>query len=151
MTTARYHEQKYGSPLTYGEGSPTGLLSWAVMVDWDNDHIFDGSNESVRMVAFESFRGRRKLIKKFGSGFEVVPPGTFVFSLRNEDGRYDKYNTASDLYPNINSGLDVKIEITDQQNGFTKYDVIYGVIDDIDILPTILFIKPLSLIHCSIA
>jgi len=128
--TARYHTQRYGIPLFYGSGGVTGLLAWGIQVDWDNDGVFDGSNETGQMIQFTSSRGRKKMIKKYGSGFEVIAPGHFVITLKNDDGRYDKFNTSSPLYPYIQSGVDVKIEVTDQAT-LVKYSVIYGIIENI--------------------
>jgi len=130
MTNSRYGLALYGSPLLYGSGSATGLLAWGVQVDWNNDGVFDGSNETLRMVQFTSSRGRKKMIKKYGSGFEIIPPGHFIITLKNDDGRYDKFNTSSPLYPYIQSGVDVKVEVTDQAT-LVKYSVVYGIIEDI--------------------
>lgn len=130
MSNARYHQQTYGSPLVYGTGGASGLLAWGIEIDWNNDGVFDGTNEAFRMIAFESFRGRKKLLKKAGSGFEIITPAKFAITLKNGDGRYDDMNTASPLYPYIQNGVDVKITVVYQATGI-QHKVIYGIVDDI--------------------
>jgi hypothetical protein len=130
--TTRYGPLKYyGSPLVYGEGAATGLLAWAIEIDWDNDGVFDGSNEAFRMTNFDMpLRGRKKMLKKAGQGFEVIAPGTCVITLKNGDGRYDQFNTASPLYPYVQTGVDARVRITDQATG-TSYNILRGVVYDI--------------------
>ncbi len=130
MTNARYGNAHYGEPLTYGAGSPTGLLLWSILIDWDNDGIFGSGNEASRMTSFKSMRGRRKLLKKAGGGFEIITPAKFSITLKNSDGRYDEMNTSSPIYPYVQNGVDIKILVADQVTGVT-YKVIYGIVEDI--------------------
>jgi hypothetical protein len=128
--SARYAQHVYGDPLVYGVGEPSGLLAWGIMVDWNNDGVFAGENEALRMIDFESFRGRKKQMKKAGAGYELIPPAKFNFTLLNGDGRYDEFNTSSPLYPYVQAGVDVMIIVQDQQNN-ENYHVVYGIVDDI--------------------
>jgi len=132
MTAIRYGSSlyEYGIPLMYGQESAVGLLLWGVEVDWDDDGIFDGSNEAARMIGFNSFRGRRQMFKKNGEGFETIQPGKFTIVLNNYDRRYDEFNTSSPLYPNIGAGRDVRISVVDAST-LTRYAVVYGIIEDV--------------------
>ncbi len=133
MTTARYGTGAiYGTPgLTYGSGAaPAGLLLWAVEIDWDQDGIFSGSNEAGRMFSITRTRGRKSMLKQTGQGFESIQPGKCVIKLRNNDGRYDGWNTESPLYPYVTYGADVKIRVASTTD-LTMHDYFYGSIVDI--------------------
>jgi hypothetical protein len=132
MTTARYGSGAvYGTPgLTYGPVSATGLLLWSVEVDWDQDGFFTGSNEAGRMISITRNRGRKTMLKRTGQGFETIPPGKCVIKLKNNDGRYDGWNTSSPLYPYVTYGADVRIRWADQSD-MVLHDYFYGTIQDI--------------------
>lgn len=127
---ARYNTFLYGSGVKYGASAATGILLWAVEIDWDRDNIFDGSNEASRMFSITRNRGRKSMLKQTGAGFEVIQPGKCVIKLWNNDGRYDGWNTASPLYPNVTYGADVRIRVADQTVGVLE-DYFYGTIVDI--------------------
>lgn len=99
--TKYYGEDYYGA----GDGDP---LLWRLQVDWDRDGEWD-RNEAPWLMDLTTRRGREYQIrteseadyKTTGVGFEMVRIGEASFLLDNEDGRYDVYNTSSDLYPNI--------------------------------------------------
>ncbi|MBT7071738.1 MAG: hypothetical protein HN975_12715 [Anaerolineae bacterium] len=129
MTLRTYKTNKYGSGALYGE-SDTESLAWGVEVDWDQDGLFDGTNEAEYMTNIHIERGKRSFIKPRGQGFEAVRTGQARIELSNIDGRYDGFNEDSPLYPNVIAGPDVKIRVRDIENGVI-YPVFYGFITDI--------------------
>jgi hypothetical protein len=121
--------------FVWGDGTLYGAvtnesLTWGVEVDWDNDHTFDGSNEAVNLVAFSSFRGRQSYLDLGEGGFVAMQTGSAQITLKNSDGRYDAWNTASPLYPNVRDGREVRIRVVDLRTG-TIYPLFYGVVTDI--------------------
>jgi len=123
--------EHYGDPgLVYGIPSPTGSLLWSVEVDWDRDNVFDGSNEADRMFSITYNRGRTAMLRQTGQGFESLAPGKCVIKLRNNDGRYDGWNTSSPLYPYVTYGADVRIQAALQTDWIMREEF-YGTIFDI--------------------
>ena len=125
----RYGTFKYGSGVKYGSSNLDTLL-WAFEVDWDNDGVFDGSNEARHLTDMLVQRGRRNCIKADGKGFEKMIIGNLSAVLDNSDERYDPYNTASPLYPNVWKDRFCRLKVMDGSGG-TNYDVFTGKIDDI--------------------
>jgi len=129
----RYGAFKYGDGTKYGLSGVTDLL-WGIEVDWNNDGLFDGTNESFHTIGMSVRRGREFYLnlndQNQAVGFQRVRPGKCMVTLDNTDGRYDPNNISSHLYPNIEPGRDIKITV---KNGSTdtKQGVFYGVIDDI--------------------
>lgn len=134
MSDNHYGDFQYGTSHVYGASSVGELeaLAWAIEVDWDGDGAFDGTNEADHLIAAPRIvRGRRTMLRPSGQGFEPVRTGTATFTLSNHDGKYDAWNTASPLYPNVDAGKDVRIRVLDQFTG-TIYTRFYGIIQDID-------------------
>lgn len=132
MADNRYGLFKYGTSNKYGASSLSEGLGWAIEVDWDGDGLFDGENEAFYlMTAPRITRGRRTMLRPSGQGFESVRTGSASFQLSNHDGRYDAWNTSSPLYPNVESGKDVRIRVLDRSTG-DVYARFYGVISNID-------------------
>lgn len=135
---SRYNTFVYDDGTLYGDGEPTGLIVWAVEIDWDQDLRFDGANEADRMFSISVNRGRKKMLKQpsqqgskqISLGFESVPPGKCTIKLRNNDGRYDGWNEDSPIYPYVIYGPDVRIRVADQADGILR-DFFYGRIVDI--------------------
>lgn len=137
-TTGRYNSFTYNDGTVYGETGTTGLLLWAVEIDWDQDYRFDGTNEASRMTSIQWKRGRQKMLKQpsqqgtkqVGLGFESVAPGKCTIKLKNNDGRYDGWNQESPLYPYVTYGPDVRVRNVNQATGVWA-DIFYGTIVDI--------------------
>lgn len=134
MTTARYGTRTiYGTDwLTYGPALPSGpdhLLTWVLLVDWDNDGIFDGLNEAGRIFHLEVFTGRQNFLKSSG-GFQEVDVGEFSATLRNQDGRLDPYNTSSPLYGDVMPGRRFQLMVYDEVNAILQ-PIMKGRLDDI--------------------
>ncbi len=136
--TGRYDTFIYDDGTLYGEDDVTGLLIWSVEIDWNQDQLFDGSNEASRMFSIQRNRGRKRMLKQpsqqgnkqVSVGFESIPVGKCVIKLRNNDGRYDGWNESSDLYPYVIYGPDVRIRVAAQSDEvFRNY--FYGTIVDI--------------------
>jgi len=121
--TFTWGDVKWGS-------SNLNTLLWAFEVDWDNDSVFDGSNEANRMTSLVVTRGRKGLVKMTGKGFEKMSIGSITATLDNHDERYDPYNTVSPLYPNIWKDRYCRIKVKNGSSG-TFHDVFSGIIDDI--------------------
>lgn len=123
---------KYGTSTKFGASSGFDSLAWGFEVDWNGDGVFDGTNEARRVCGFRCTRGRTAMLKSTGQGFETLRTGKAVITLWNDDGRYDGWNTASALYPNVSPGKDVRIRVRDMsQTGEVIQSVFYGTISDI--------------------
>ena len=101
-------------------------LAWTLKIDWDGDGTY--TDESDRLYNLTVQRGRQFYIKSDGSGFERMRPGSMTAYLRNLDGRYDPYNTASPLYPDVGPGPYFILDVTD---GTTTWHVMAGRLTDI--------------------
>jgi len=130
---ALYGAALYGS-CPYGEWEcpAVGSMTLGVEIDWDEDSVFDGSNEDAWIVqnSFRTFRGRKHLIRSNGEGFQPQSIGTLLFELNNQDGRYDPLNAASPLYPNVGIDKYIKVTAVDHSTEI-KYDVFNGIVDDV--------------------
>ena len=123
---ARYASFKYGAEK-YGATSLDNII-WGLDIDWDDDGAFSGTNEGDRLQGVQTARGRNYLLSSGGDGFEPVQVGTATLVLTNYDGRYDPYNAASPLYPNVAPGRLIRLRV---RYGTTIYPVYAGVIQDI--------------------
>ncbi len=117
----------------YGASSASDVIAWGLEVDWDQDRIFDGTNEASRMVGFNLFRGRRNMVRPTGLGAEPMEVGRLAVMLVNDDGRYDPKNTSSPLYPNVKPGAEVRFRVRDLSGAASPYPVFYGFV--VDIIP----------------
>jgi hypothetical protein len=106
-----------------------GLL-WLIQVDWDDDNAFDGWNEALWTTAVSWKRGRQHYIQSKGGGFEVMSLGEMYITLRNDDGRYDVYNTSSPLYPNV-SPEHIFRALVKSGDGGSTVAVFTGILGDI--------------------
>jgi hypothetical protein len=122
----RYNKFSYGSQK-YGVSSPDTLL-WGLSIDWDDDGIFGGVNEATWLKHVSIRRGRNNLISANGNGFDPIQPGTLEVTLDNLSRRYDPYNEASPLYPNIDTGRFIKLVV---RVGATVYNLFSGTIQNI--------------------
>lgn len=111
-------------------------LFWAIEVDWDNDHVFDGTNEAVYTVHYEGGLGRKDYLRIEGEsddreavGFYELEPGTAQLVVDNNSGRYSPRNTGSVLYPNVKRGRDVRVRVKYGIEGAWR-NRFAGVIDD---------------------
>jgi hypothetical protein len=127
---ARYGQFKYGTGVKYGATPATGLLRWAVEIDWDRDGIFSGENEARRMFSVFASRGRKTMLRATGSGFQTIQPGICTIKLRNNDRRFDGWNQNSPLYPHVTYGPEVRIRVTNQEDGIRR-NFFAGTITDI--------------------
>jgi hypothetical protein len=116
MVDRRYGQDQYGDGRLYGPSDASDALAWDVSIDWDEDSIFE-ANEAERLTAYSVVRGRTRLLKSAGEGFESISTGTLTITLRNQDGRFDAWNTASPLYPNVNYGKDIRVRTKDLSTG----------------------------------
>jgi len=126
---ARWGTFKWGDGTKYGSSGLSTLL-WAFEVDWDNDGVFDGSNDAPRLVDLTIQRGTRNLLKASGKGFEKPGVGNLIVALDNSDERYDPFNTSSPLYPNVWKDRYCRVRVKNGSEG-TYYDVFSGKLDDI--------------------
>lgn len=130
MTDRRYGVNLYGDGALYGVSDTREALAWDVSIDWDEDGLFDG-NEASRMTDYSLSRGRKKLLQAVGQGFEKIPTGTAQVTLRNDDGRFDGWNTDSPLYPNVGNGKEIIIRVRDMNGTHAPYPRFRGVITNI--------------------
>lgn len=127
---SRWADCIWGDGTLWGGNTETTLV-WGVEVDWDKDGLFDGSNEAGALMNVETFRGRRGWLNTGETGgFQSIGTGSARITLRNVDGRYDPWNTASALYPLVTDGCEVRVRVCDLASG-TIYPIFFGVIADI--------------------
>lgn len=124
---ARLGTVPYGS-ATYGTFTPD-RLAWGLEIDWDNDGSFNGENDAWKLSALSIERGRKYYIRADGRGFETQETGKLDGILENGDGRYDPYNTASPLYPNVQPGRFFRLQVRTPAGNL--YPVMAGMISDI--------------------
>jgi len=110
---AIYGRFTYGSKL-YGEQPDPPLTLWAIQVDWKANGIFE-TNDADNATFVSIRRGRRFYLRLNQSreaiGFQRVFPGVATVRLNNHDGKYDPFNTASPLYPNVDLTLTKRVKI----------------------------------------
>jgi hypothetical protein len=84
--------------------------TYVLEVDWNNDGDFDDSYEDCTrdFSSIECRRGRDYASQLVGK----ASPGRLVAVLRNRDGLYSSYNTASPLYGSILPGRKVRLRTT---------------------------------------
>lgn len=133
MTDRRYKAgNKYGNSRLYGASDVPIVVDryqWGVDVGWNG--LLNGNNEAQYMTGFSSFRGRRSFLGSNGQGFAPVETGRARITLDNSTGRYDAWNTASALYPNVSPGKPVRVRLRDLETG-TIYPVFTGIVLDIE-------------------
>lgn len=129
MTDRRYGVNQYGDGKLYGPSDARESLLWEISIDWNDDGFFDG-NESSRLTYVKISRGRSQLLDQVGEGFQAVQDGSAIIHLRNDDGRFDGWNTGSALFPNVNYGKDVRMRVKDMETGII-YPMFRGLITDI--------------------
>ena len=130
MTDRRYGINKYGDGKLYGPSDSRLALAWDVSVDWDGDYYLE-SNEATRLVGASISRGRKRLLQPNGQGFEKIATGKATVTLLNRDGRFDGWNAASPLYPNVDGGKEIRIRVRDLNSGII-YPLFRGTITNIN-------------------
>lgn len=127
---AKYGLGSYGIG-SYGVLAPvqSGLL-WLIQVDWDDDGAFDGWNEALWVKSVSWKRGRQHYIQSTGGGFETMAPGELYVTLRNDDGRFDPYDTDSPLYPHVSPEHLVQVLVKSGDSG-SALAVFTGLLGDI--------------------
>lgn len=129
MTDRRYGINKYGDGKLYGSSDARAAIAWDVSIDWDEDDFFE-VNEAERMTNLAIRRGRSQFLQPVGEGFGPVETGTATLMFSNADGRFDGWNTASPLYPNVSDGKDIRIRVKDLSSGIL-YPLFRGVITNV--------------------
>lgn len=129
VTDRRYGVNKYGDGKLYGATEEKTTLAWDVSFDWDRDGFFE-SNESHHLIGVKVSRGRNGMLNENGIGFREIPTGRTVLSFNNYDGRYDAWNTSSPIYPKVNYGIEVRIQVR-KLDAATVYPVMWGLVTGI--------------------
>lgn len=130
MTDRRYGLNKYGDGKLYGPSDARQALAWEASFDWDEDGLFDG-NEAGLLTSVNISRGRKRMLREFGGGFETIPTGKAVLTFKNRDGRFDGWNENSPLYPNVDSGKDVRVSVRDMSGSADPYPLFRGIVTKI--------------------
>ncbi len=99
-------------------------LTWYCEVDWNLDGTY--TEENGRLLAFTRRSGRNASVNY--EGYERIQPGELILTLDNFDGRYDPYNTTSDLTGYIKPNRPMRLRVTD---GILTYTRFVGKISDI--------------------
>jgi hypothetical protein len=126
---ARYGKSLYNAER-YGNTPDTPNLLWGLEIDWDDDGLFSGENEAVRVRGIHVSRGRDSFISYDGGGFEPQQVGQAVIDLENSDYRFDPYNSSSPLFGQIEPGKLARLSVRNGASG-TRYSVITGVVQNI--------------------
>jgi hypothetical protein len=130
MTDRRYGVNKYGSGSLYGASDAREALAWGVSIDWDGDTVLE-ENEADLMTKVSVERGRKRMLKSSGAGFEKIGTGKVTVELLNRDGRFDGWNTSSPIYPNVDNGKEIRVRVRNLNDTADPYPVFRGVIDEI--------------------
>ena len=137
---ARYGSFKWGSGTKWGASTLDRRLTWAIEVDWNDDGVFDGSNEMSYMLDMNIRRGREFFMKSDGSGFEPRFAGNIRITLKNNSGRFDPFNPSGPLYGLLESNQRIRIRVKDEATSII-YPVFFGYVEDIrpnySTLPTV--------------
>lgn len=132
MSHARYGDGSlYGtSGLVYGTATVDRDLTWGILVDWDNNGVFDGSNEHDYIMSLRYRGGREFVFNSSGSGFNHPDIGSLEIEFLNNSGRFDPYNQSSELYGQLyqNQKIQVIIQVEETLN---QYYCFTGYIKDI--------------------
>ena len=109
--------------------------TWTVGIDWTNDGTY--TDEASRVVSIHVRRGRDTRIGYsqaddeagigWAGGYEPVRQGVFYLTLSNHDGRYDPFNTDSELYGYLLPHRPFKMQVSD---GSKTWSVITGWVHD---------------------
>lgn len=112
---------------TLDDGQDYGLA-----IDWDGDGEYDDFQEADRLLRWSSERGREKIYRASGSGFNPYEIGKLTITLDNYDGRYNPWNPASPLYGKIMPGRNVRFSVTayDEVGGHANYGLFTGTLAD---------------------
>lgn len=102
------------------------MLTWSVEIDWSDTGFYIDEGLLVTGMSWE--RGRQNYIKTDGTGFEVMQTGQMYITLLN-DGRFDPYNSNSELYPYVEPGHFIKVSVS--IDGGESIPVFTGALDDI--------------------
>lgn len=125
-----YNLFNYNTGVLWGVDPDDDRLLWLFQVDWDGDGTLDADNESPLITNASIDRGRDYLLNAASTGFEPVRPGKMVLTLENKDNRFDPYNTASPLYPNVTPGKLCQLTVKKQSENVRKVRFT-GYIEDI--------------------
>ena len=111
-------------------------LEYGLKIDWDGDGEYDDHQEADRILRWESERGRERIYRPSGNGFNPYEIGRLMIELDNYDGRYDPWNTSSPLYGNIMPGRNVQLKIavydeTDTVDEHNSYFTFTGTLSDL--------------------
>jgi len=87
---------------------------WRIFIDWDGDEIAE-TGEHGLTFSYSAQRGRERMLKNDGLGFEAQRIGRAVIELYNDDRRFDPYYSSSPLYGLLSP--DRKIEIGVEEGG----------------------------------
>lgn len=129
----RFGRFKFGTSHKFGSSSfDMPALAWDVSVDWNGDGILE-NNEARYMTSINIKRGRTRLLKVGGIGFEMPGTGTATITLTDNDGRFDVWNQYSPLYPNVGHKKDVRIRVR-PLDGETIYPLFFGQI--VNVVPS---------------
>lgn len=135
MTGAKWGDatRLYGDVTRlYGADSPTqpnGLMQWVIEIDWTGNG-FSGENEADRCIGYHLKRGREYYVRAGAKDLEPMQYYASTIALSNHDYRYDPYNTASPLYPNVRPGRKIFIAVKDLVTGIF-YNRVIGIVADI--------------------
>lgn len=140
MTAAFYDDPAflYGNTSRLYDEVPatfdSNRLQWRFEVAWSPDFVYfsetNGQTEAARAVDCYWNRGRSSFVAYDGNGLTRTPPGRMAITLSNHDGRYDPFNAASPLYPNVVPGKYMRLGV--RRSSSTVYAWRFsGIVEDI--------------------
>lgn len=130
MIDNRFGTFKFGTSHQFGASYTWDALAWDISIDWDGDRLFE-VNESEHLDSIGITRGRKMVLGNLGAGYQKIQTGRGSIVLNNGDGRFDGWNTASPLYPNVSYGKDVRVRVRDLNGSADPYPLMRGFITDL--------------------
>ena len=118
----KYRQAKYGA-------ATLDAPLFALEIDWNNDGLFDGTNEAPFLHALSVTRGRPYYIKKDGTGFERLSVGKLSGMFNNFDGRFNVENVSSPYYPYIPVGKEMRLRVRTPSE--QRFAVFAGMVEDL--------------------
>jgi hypothetical protein len=108
--TAQYGSSTYGSTAQNTWTTSAGHIEWMLQVDWDGDGLFGSEIEPQKIFTLRMRRGRRVRVRTDGQGQEHPGQESFWVEIRDENARYDSFNSSSPLYSYLGAtGMAVRI------------------------------------------
>lgn len=126
VLTALYGDGKY-EEIYYGPTVET-RPRFGLEVDWANKSFFTGANEGIYMQDLEIDRGRKYTISADGKSLQAEETGRFSGQLLDLDGRFNPYNSESELYGLLGGGKYFRVHVRTPNDAY--YHLMAGMVNE---------------------